>query len=180
MKNNWKKYKKSQITEIRPVNLSDIEAVSVDRQIHSIRDTELKVSISEADSKNGSPKIGDMIARNSVNHQDQWLIAKEYFEQNYEPAPDSEPIEPKPEQPRLTAEEIFEPLGWYGYDEDGIMDATKSITVLTAIKMAKVFARQEMEAKDREWREKVVVFRDMYCQNVDFEIMSDFFNFKTY
>jgi len=41
------------------------------------------VSISEADAINGSPKVGDMIARNPFNHADQWLIAADYFAQNY-------------------------------------------------------------------------------------------------
>ena len=44
-----------------------------------------EVSISDADVKNGSPKIGDMIARNPKNHEDQWLVAKAYFEDNLEP-----------------------------------------------------------------------------------------------
>ncbi len=43
------------------------------------------VSISEEDKKNGSPKQGDMIARNPKNHNDQWLVAKAYFEDNLEP-----------------------------------------------------------------------------------------------
>lgn len=42
------------------------------------------VSISDEDLKNGSPKLGDMIARNPSNHKDQWLVAKEYFEKNFE------------------------------------------------------------------------------------------------
>jgi hypothetical protein len=32
------------------------------------------VSISEADRLAGSPKTGDMIARNPKNHADQWLV----------------------------------------------------------------------------------------------------------
>ena len=44
-----------------------------------------KVSISEADFINGSPKEGDMIARNPKDHSDQWLVAKKYFEENLEP-----------------------------------------------------------------------------------------------
>jgi uncharacterized protein YozE (UPF0346 family) len=44
-----------------------------------------KVSISDADLKAGSPKLGDMIARNPKNHEDQWLVAKAYFEDNLEP-----------------------------------------------------------------------------------------------
>lgn len=42
------------------------------------------VSISETDKLNGSPMLGDMIARNPANHEDQWLIAKKYFEDNFE------------------------------------------------------------------------------------------------
>jgi len=41
------------------------------------------VSISEEDVKAGSPKAGDMIARNPVNYNDKWLINKAYFEKNY-------------------------------------------------------------------------------------------------
>lgn len=45
-----------------------------------------RVSISASDQEAGSPKEGDMIARNPVNHEDQWLIAKDYFAENFEPA----------------------------------------------------------------------------------------------
>lgn len=43
------------------------------------------VSISEPDKLAGSPKPGDMIARNPANHADRWLIAAAYFEANFEP-----------------------------------------------------------------------------------------------
>lgn len=43
-----------------------------------------KISISQPDEMNGSPKVGDMIARNPKNHDDQWLVAKQYFEDNLE------------------------------------------------------------------------------------------------
>ena len=42
------------------------------------------VSVSNEDLNNGSPKVGDMIARNPKNHKDLWLVAKEYFEDNFE------------------------------------------------------------------------------------------------
>ena len=42
------------------------------------------VSISSVDKLNGSPKVGDMIARNPLNHNDQWLVAREYFVENFE------------------------------------------------------------------------------------------------
>ncbi len=38
-----------------------------------------RVSVSAEDVKNGSPQIGDMIARNPLNHEDKWLVGKEYF-----------------------------------------------------------------------------------------------------
>ncbi len=32
-----------------------------------------------------TPLPGDMIARDPENHADQWLVAKDYFERNFEP-----------------------------------------------------------------------------------------------
>jgi hypothetical protein len=43
----------------------------------------LGVSISKADLDAGSPKIGDLIARNPENHNDMWLVAKEYAQANF-------------------------------------------------------------------------------------------------
>lgn len=44
------------------------------------------VSISEPDRIAGSPKKGDMVARNPNNHEDKWLVAKKYFEDNFKEA----------------------------------------------------------------------------------------------
>lgn len=44
-----------------------------------------RVSISVTDKDAGSPKDGDMIARNPKNHDDQWLVAAAYFADNFEP-----------------------------------------------------------------------------------------------
>lgn len=41
------------------------------------------VSVSQADSENGSPKLGDKIARNPKNHNDRWLVAADYFADNF-------------------------------------------------------------------------------------------------
>lgn len=41
------------------------------------------VSISSADRKAGSPKPGDMVARNPEDHTDQWLVAHDFFKDNY-------------------------------------------------------------------------------------------------
>jgi hypothetical protein len=44
------------------------------------------ISVSDADAKAGSPKAGDMIARNPENHEDQWLVAAQYFADHFEAA----------------------------------------------------------------------------------------------
>lgn len=67
----FKQYRRKSVSEMRPY----VEGEILDD----------KVSISEADLKAGSPKVGDMIARNPKNHEDQWLVAKAYFEDNLEP-----------------------------------------------------------------------------------------------
>lgn len=69
--NGWKQYKRKGLSEMRPY----VEGEDVSH-----------VSISEPDKVNGSPKAGDMIARNPKNHADQWLVAAKYFEDNVEPA----------------------------------------------------------------------------------------------
>lgn len=66
---NWKHYRRKGLSEMRPYEPD--EDVS-------------HVSISEADRLAGSPKVGDMIARNPDNHADQWLVARAYFEKNLE------------------------------------------------------------------------------------------------
>lgn len=66
------KFRRSQIAELRPYQPGE----SMDR-----------ISISAPDKEAGSPKIGDMIARNPKNHDDQWLVAAQYYADNFEPAP---------------------------------------------------------------------------------------------
>ena len=65
----FKQYRRKQIAELRPVYLGDDLS---------------EVSISPEDIKAGSPKPGDMIARNPKNHADQWLVAAQYFADNFE------------------------------------------------------------------------------------------------
>jgi hypothetical protein len=45
------------------------------------------ISMSVEDMKRGSPRVGDMIARNPKNHKDQWLVAAQYFGDNFEDVP---------------------------------------------------------------------------------------------
>lgn len=66
----FKQYRRKQIAELRPYDPAELL---------------VSVSISAEDAKAGSPKAGDMIARNPKNHADQWLVAAKYFSDNFEP-----------------------------------------------------------------------------------------------
>ena len=70
----FKQYRRKAIAELRPV--TDAEVMSM-----SLAPT---ISLSMEDKENGSPKIGDMVARNPNNHNDQWLVAAKYFQENFE------------------------------------------------------------------------------------------------
>lgn len=63
-------YRRKQIAELRPYQPGDDMS---------------GISISQPDKDAGSPKLGDMIARNPKNHEDQWLVAAQYFADNFEP-----------------------------------------------------------------------------------------------
>lgn len=69
----FKKYRRTQIAEMVPWS-SDLD---LDLTI---------VSVSKPDREAGSPKTGDMIARNPKNHADMWLVAAQYFSDNFEPS----------------------------------------------------------------------------------------------
>ena len=86
MKSEFKKYRRTQIAEMRPVTDYDIEVFNkhAGELIVMNEKRVVKVSISVEDLANGSPKIGDMIARNPKNHKDQWLVAEKYFKDNFE------------------------------------------------------------------------------------------------
>lgn len=66
----FRQYRRKQIAELRP---------------YSPGESLTGVSVADVDRKGGSPKEGDMIARNPKNHDDQWLVAAQYFADNFEP-----------------------------------------------------------------------------------------------
>ena len=82
----FKKYRRKQIAELRKVDDNDLLQFVRKKKIVVVdnKDSEIVVSISDVDLENGSPRDGDMIARNPKNHLDQWLVAKQYFEDNFE------------------------------------------------------------------------------------------------
>jgi hypothetical protein len=65
----YKQYRRKQVAEMRPYQDGD--------DLNG-------VSISDVDHNAGSPKPGDMIARNPKNHADKWLVAAQYFADNFE------------------------------------------------------------------------------------------------
>jgi hypothetical protein len=69
MMNEFKQYRRKQIAELRPY----LEGEPMDG-----------ISVSAEDAKAGSPKAGDMIARNPKNHADRGLVAAQYFADNFE------------------------------------------------------------------------------------------------
>ena len=71
MNGEFKRYRRKQNAELRPY----VQGENMDG-----------ISVSDADAKAGSPKAGDMIARNPENHEDQWLVAAQYFADNFETA----------------------------------------------------------------------------------------------
>lgn len=67
----FKQYRRTQIAEMVPWS-PDLD---LDLTV---------VSVSKPDRDAGSPKEGDMIARNPKNHADMWLVAAQYFSDNFE------------------------------------------------------------------------------------------------
>ena len=83
--NRFKQFKRSAIAELRKVTENDINAFNNHGFIHvSEYPFGNNIAISDADLKKGSPKIGDRIARNPLNFADQWLVAEQYFKDNFE------------------------------------------------------------------------------------------------
>jgi hypothetical protein len=62
---DFKRYRRKGIAEMRP---------------YFVGETLHGVSISKED----IPEPGGMVSRNPDNHDDQWYVAKEYFEKNFE------------------------------------------------------------------------------------------------
>ena len=70
----FKKYKRNNVAEMHAYNPNNMYPKEVwDR-----------LSISTTDKENGSPKEGDMFARNPLDHGDMWLVAEKYFKENFE------------------------------------------------------------------------------------------------
>jgi hypothetical protein len=71
----YKMYRRTQTAEMRPYQPGEVLPVAV--------------SVTKFDRDNGSPKAGDMLARNPKNFEDQWLVAAQYFMDNFEALDDT-------------------------------------------------------------------------------------------
>jgi hypothetical protein len=67
----FKQYMKSHLAEMRP---------------YAVGEDMSNIGVAPDDAKKGSPKAGDMVARNPNNHKDQWLVEAQFFAENYIPA----------------------------------------------------------------------------------------------
>lgn len=90
----YKRYQKKTVTFMRPVTEDEIAIFHnigcIPAKGFDVDDDETNVfsnvSISAEDLMAGSPKIGDMIARNPSNYLDQWLVSEKYFKDNFQDA----------------------------------------------------------------------------------------------
>lgn len=71
--NEWKQYKRKGLSEMRPWTHNDGNRESLINK---------GISCGPED----TPEVGGMVARNPQNHDDQWYVSKQYFEENLEPA----------------------------------------------------------------------------------------------
>lgn len=63
--NDFKLYRKKALQPMRPYVVGeDLTGISVNKE--------------------DTPELGGMIARNPLNHEDQWYVAKKFFNDNYE------------------------------------------------------------------------------------------------
>lgn len=74
----WKKYRRVGLSEMRPY----VPGESLEH-----------ISVSETDDP---PSDLGMIARNPKNHDDQWYVARKYFEDNLELVPEGKTIQREP------------------------------------------------------------------------------------
>ena len=80
---NYKRKETAELREVSELDLMEFKEKGFLTVLPGINNP-IKISISQPDLENGSPKIGDMIARNQKNDKDQWLVSENYFNENFE------------------------------------------------------------------------------------------------
>ena len=77
----FKEYVRTEILEMRPVTQTMVDAGE-----EGLLAVNIGMSVEDID--NGSPKIGDMIARNNDVTDYEWLISAEFFKENFKEVED--------------------------------------------------------------------------------------------
>lgn len=123
------------------------------------------ISVSAEDTKAGSPKAGDMIARNPKNHADQWLVAKAYFADNFEPLATLQPAGEIPAPVYKAVERILdEKSAWVARPSD---DVTKSIALQAVVAAHKILEKQyQLSPPDGERREAIARIKSILVENI--------------
>ncbi len=85
----FKRHRKTTEQELRPVTEDDIRSYHHSQADNCPENLRWDLSVSHSDRENGSPKIGDWIARNPKSPYDQWLVNEEFYRENYEPVVES-------------------------------------------------------------------------------------------
>lgn len=111
-----------------------------------------QISVSIPDREAGSPKPGDMIARNPKNPADQWLVAAQYFADNFEPVGSSASKAALPEEAEvINAVSILRFMANNVFKEDAAnAEAAEKIATLLSALASKAQTAEAVAAKSRE------------------------------
>ena len=140
----FKKYQRTAIAEMRPYvpgeEMGDI-------------------SVSSVEVAAGSPKEGDMIARNPKNHEDQWLVAAAYFADNFAPLPEDEV-----QSDAMLIRRLFEQVDKYPLlsAEPGTLEARYELNELPADEHGPAVSGHIVGLYDKNGKRVVMMHPDTY------------------
>lgn len=136
----FRQFQRKQIAELRPYL--------------GIQDSITGVSISLEDHNAGSPKPGDMIARNPNNHADMWLVAAQYFQDNFEPISTPIPLTPSSDGCRVALADLVDAISHsdFGMTEEFLLSSFRRAQDALAVPAATITPSDEMVAVPRAFK----------------------------
>lgn len=72
----WTKYRRTNLAEMRPLR--------ADENFHTLDHGGVSISAPDRELDEDEFQLG-FVARNPVNHDDKWYVARAYFDANFEP-----------------------------------------------------------------------------------------------
>lgn len=63
------------------------KAIPAEMRSYEPGENTIDISIGNDDRDNGSPQLGDMVARDPSNHADKWLVNAAYFTEKFDTTP---------------------------------------------------------------------------------------------